>query len=139
MVGFGPAEEAGPKKFIIDFELASERQYGKVRIETEIEVALDGIDLQAHAFRSPGPDGPDVVIEASLTNQTGRTMNAEITAFPPGLPRERRSIPALETNSRATRRFVLTGMGKQLSGSRVILSVTQEQQGARLNTSVLLP
>ena len=139
MVGFGPGEEAGGKQFTIDFELATERQYGRIRVNTEIELALDGIDLQAHAFRSPGPDGADVVIEAALTNETGRAMNAEITAFAPGLPRDRRTIPALETNSRATRRFFFMGAAKQLSGARIVLSVTEEQQGVRLNKSVIVP
>ena len=139
MVGFGPGEEAGGKQFTIDFDLTTERQYGRIRINTDIELALDGIDLQAHAFRSPGPDGEDLVVEASLTNETGRSMNAEITAFAAGLPRDRRSIPALETNSRATRRFVFKGVAKQLSGTRVVLSVTEEQRGVRLNKSVIVP
>lgn len=139
MIGFGPGEEAGGKQFTIDFELATERQYGRIRVNTDIELALDGIDLQAHAFRAPGPDGEDIVIEASLFNETGHSINAEITAFAPGLPRDRRAVPALETNSRATRRFVFKGLAKQLSGARVLLSVTEEQRGVRLNKSVIVP
>ena len=139
MIGFAPTEEAGAKPMTIDFDLSAERQYGIVRIETELQLALDGIDLQVQAFRSPTSDGPDLVVEAAVSNQTGQTLNARLTAFVPEMPRDRRTISALESGSRATRRFVIKGMAKQMHGARIVLSLTEERQNVRLNKSVIAP
>lgn len=138
-MGFGSGEEAGPRSFVADFDLIAERQYGRIRVRSEIEIALQGLALDVVARRVKASGGEDIIIEATLTNTGGESINAEVTTFMPGEPRERRTIAGLQVGAQAIRRFVFRDTKRAFTGKKVIVTVSEGTHGGRISRSVDLP
>lgn len=138
-IGFGSGEEAGPRAFVADFDLIAERQYGRIRVRTEIEIALEGLALDVVARRVKTSTGEDIIIEATLTNTGGDAINAEITTFMPGEPRERRTIAGLQSGAQSIRRFVFRDTKRAFTGKKVVVTVSEPARGGRISRSVELP
>jgi len=138
-IGFGSGEEAGPRAFVADFDLIAERQYGRIRVRTEIEIALEGLALDVVARRVKNSSGEDIIIEATLTNTGRDAINAEITTFMPGEPRDRRSIAGLQPTAQSIRRFVFRDTKRAFTGKKVIVTVSEPTRGGRISRSVELP
>ncbi|MBU6413118.1 MAG: hypothetical protein KGS45_06565 [Planctomycetes bacterium] len=138
-IGFGSGEEAGPRPFIADFDLIAERQYGRIRVRSEIEIALQGLALDVVARRIKVSGGEDIIIEATLTNTGSDVINAEVTTFMPGEPRERRTIAGLQSGAQSIRRFVFRDTKRAFIGKKVVVTVNEPARGGRISRSVELP
>jgi hypothetical protein len=138
-IGFGSGEEAGPRSFIADFDLIAERQYGRIRVRSEIEIALQGLALDVVARRVKTSGGEDIIIEATLTNTGSDAINAEVTTFMPGEPRERRTIAGLQSGAQAIRRFVFRDSKSAFTGKKVVVTVNEPTRGGRISRTVELP
>ncbi len=138
-IGFGSGEEAGPRSFIADFDLIAERQYGRIRVRTEIEIALQGLALDVVARRVKTSSGEDIIVEATLTNTGSDAINAEVTTFMPGEPRERRTIAGLQSGAQSIRRFVFRDSKRAFTGKKVVVTVNEPARGGRISRTVELP
>lgn len=138
-VVFSPSEESGEKKFVLDIELQAVRNYGVVRVERPVELGLKDLALDLTASVGPGPSGPDVMLEAQVTNLSARTLDLELTAFPPGLPRTPVNIGEVLPGNLEIRRIPLPGAAANLRGKRIFVTLIDEEAGVRLNSSVIVP
>lgn len=138
-IAFDPAEEAGPKDFEVEFELTAGRQYGRVRVTSVVELGLKDLRLDLTCRLGPGPTGPDVILEAVITNIGSRDVDGDVSAFAPDLPRERARISGLAPGNQTVRRFVFPGAAANLRGKQIIVSLAEANSGARLNRSTNVP
>lgn len=135
-LAFSPGEEAGIKTIIAEAELTAERAYARVRLAATLEVHLSDLELDLDYRRAPGPEGPDLILEAHLTNRGRAATTLELTAYPPGLPRARASVADLAPGDTATRRFVFPGAAAALRGQRITVGVQDADSKARINRAV---
>jgi hypothetical protein len=138
-VAFDPAEDAGPKEFLVEFELTAGRQYGRVLVRTTVELGLKDLRLDVTCRLGPDTDGPDVLVEATVTNLGAKDMNVDLTAFAPDLPRERASISGLAPGVQVQRRFIFADAAAKLRGGQIVVSLADPDAGARLNRATQVP
>ncbi len=130
-MSFSPVEEAGPKPFLAEVELAADRDYGAFRIASTFEVRLDEIQLDLSYRTLPGTQ--DLVVEAHATNRGKTPATIELSAFAEGFPRARASIADLPAGDTATRRFAFPGAARRLRGGRVNVGAQDADPPARVN------
>jgi len=135
-VSFSPAEESGPRELVLDVDLSAEEDYGLVRLIRPIEVGLSEAQLDVSYRRGPGPSGPDLVVEARVTNTSGEPFTVDLFARIPGFPRDRATIAGLDPGSSATRVFPFAGAVDAMAGQRVHVAAVIEETGGRLTRSV---
>ncbi|MEM1184335.1 MAG: hypothetical protein AAGI53_04950 [Planctomycetota bacterium] len=135
-ITFSPAEESGPRDLIIDVELSAEEDYGLVRLVRPIEIGLTEADLAVSYRRGPGPGGPDLVIEAQVTNSADTSISVELFARAPGYPRERAIIAELGPGESATRVFPYLDAIDKVNGQRIHVAAVIEETGGRLTRSM---
>ncbi|MEM7755536.1 MAG: hypothetical protein AAF297_07845 [Planctomycetota bacterium] len=135
-ISFSPAEESGPRNLVLDVELSAEDDYGVVRLIRPIEVGLSEAGLALSYRRGPGPLGPDLVVEAQVTNLGETPITVELFARAPGYPRERAAIPGLQPGETATRVFPFQNAAERFTGDRVHVAAVVEETSGRLTRSV---
>jgi hypothetical protein len=133
---FSPAEETGPRELVVDMELSGERDYGLVRVVRPIEVGLNEADLELTFRRGPGPGGPDLVVEAQVTNLGETPLTIELFARAPGYPRDRAAISNLPPGESATRVFPFRKGSADLAGAKVFVGAQIAETGGRLSRSI---
>ncbi len=133
---FSPAEETGPRELVVDLELAGERDYGLVRVTRPIEVGLAEAELELTYRRGPGPGGPDLVVEAQVTNLGENPLTIELFARAPGYPRDRAAISNLPPGESATRVFPFRGGSTNLADAKVFVGAQIAETGGRLSRSI---
>lgn len=138
VVAFSPVEEAGPKDVIVEVELAAERAYAPIRLKSTLEVRMNDLELNLLYQRSPDPSGPDLVLEAQVTNRGSTPATMEVTANATGFARMRASIADLAPGDTVTRRFSLPGGAAKLRGDRVTVGVQDVESKARINRSIVI-
>lgn len=133
-VAYGSAEEAGPRDFVVDVEVAAGRVYEPVRVRTRVHVGLDTMTLDLRALeRAGGAAG----VEATVTNTGSEAIDVELTALAPGRPRMKAAISGLIPGSSATRVFHLADAAG-LRGQHVAVVITEPRSGGRLMRRVLI-
>jgi hypothetical protein len=137
-MAFSGVEEAGPKEFIAELELSGQHDYAPVRLRTTIDVRLEQLDLDLTYRFSPDPTGPDLVVEAQVTNKAQAPATVELAGFGQGYPRSKASISDLATGEGATRRFVFPGGASRLRGKSVSVSVQDTDSQARITRSIVI-
>lgn len=130
------AEEAGAKQFVVDAQVTADRAYGWVRLSTLAELGLPGLKVDVGAVPSPGPGGPDIVVDVHIANVGEEPLTLDVAAFAPDMPRQRSSVSDLPPGASALRRFVLPNGVRTIGQERIIVSVTDTATGGRLNTGV---
>jgi len=134
-----PAQEAGPLPFVFEFEvLAGDRAYPRMRLTVPMEVGLDDLELLLSHRPIPTQVGPDVLVEATVTNLGEEETMLEVVAFAPGFPQQRATIPALPPGERTVVRFQYPDGAARLRGQRVSVRVANPDTTARLNKSVAI-
>jgi hypothetical protein len=131
-------EEAGPRDFIAELELSGQREYTPVRLRTTIDLRLEQLELDLSYRFAPTPEGPDLVVEAQVTNKGQAPGTVELAGFGKGYPRSKASISDLATGDSATRRFVFPGGAARLKGQSVSVSVQDTETLARITRSIVI-
>ncbi|TVQ62901.1 MAG: hypothetical protein EA378_03560 [Phycisphaerales bacterium] len=132
-----PAQEAGPLPFTFEFDLlAGSVQYPRMRLDVPVEVGLDTLELLLSYRPIPTQVGPDVLVEATVTNLGDEPAVLEVVAFAPGFPQQRATIPDLPPGERTVVRFQYPGGAATLRGQRVAVRVSDLDSNARLNKSI---
>lgn len=133
-VAFSSATEAGEEQLIIDFELAAARSYGTVRAPARLELGLKNLRMDVRRIHA----GPDLTIEAVITNTGQEPVTLSLTAYAPGFPRAKASVNELAPGSDVTRRFHYPGGAASLAGQRVVVGLTDPEARTHLNKSVTI-
>lgn len=134
-VSFSPAEEAGPRDFIIDLDVTADRPYGLIRVRAPVTLGID--DFALELTRTVTASG-DLLVEAHVANTGKEPVDLELTASAPGLPRVKAAATQVPPGTQVIRRFPFAGAAAQLRGKRVFVSVTDPATRSRLNRSVLI-
>lgn len=138
-VGFSAIEETGSRDFVFELTASAAREYGPLRVRTPVALGLEELGLQVSCAADPTPEGPDIVVEAQVTNLSAQSMNLEVTAFAPSQPRARSVVGELAPGDSVLRRFVFRGAASTLKGQRIVVSLSNPETGARLNRGVVAP
>lgn len=134
-VSFGPAEEIGTKQFIFDTELTAVRAYDIFKISTAMELGMKDLAFSVTAT----PRGDTVELEATISNQTKSPLTLELTAFPPGTPRQSIDVGELLSGNQAIRRFAIPNMYPTKKGKKIAVTLTDAETGIRITRSVVIP
>lgn len=127
-VAHGTAEEAGPRDFVVDLEIAAGRVYEPVRVWSRVHVGLDTMTLEV---RSVPRAGGGAAVEATVTNTGAEAIDVELTAFAPGRPRAKAAISGLIPGSSASRLFAFENAA-DLRGKSVAVVISEPRSGGRL-------
>lgn len=134
-VSFGTAEEVGTKPFIFNVELAASHSYEPFRVTARMELGLRDISFSVTAT----PRGDDVVLEATISNQSRAPLTLVMTAFPPEMPRQLVDVGEVMPGNQAIHRFTLRNVYPSHKGQRVPVALSDPEAGIRINRSVLIP
>jgi hypothetical protein len=137
-ISFSTVEEAGPRSFIAEIELAGPRDYTPIRLKTALEITFDQLSLDLSYRFAPSPSGPDLVVEAQVTNNAEAPVTLELSGFAPDYPRAKASISDLATGQSATRRFVFPAGAAKLKHRSITVGVQDTQSLARVNKSITI-
>lgn len=133
-VAFSSATEAGEEQLVIDFQLAAARSYGTVRATARLELGLQNLRMEVRAI----PAGPDVGIEATITNTGNESVTLSLTAFAPGFPRAKASVNELAPGANVIRKFHYPGGAAKLAGQRIVVGLADPEAKTHLNKSVTI-
>jgi hypothetical protein len=140
-VSFSPAEEVGPKDFVMEVTINAQRQYQPVLITRTMEVGLADLDMELSLILTRSGQGqpPDVVIEVALSNTGRRGRTLTLTAFAPDLPRLKTSVSNLSGGTQSLRRFSYPGSLDQLRGKKILITASDPQSEAQITKSIMVP
>ncbi|MDF1809330.1 MAG: hypothetical protein P1U42_06510 [Phycisphaerales bacterium] len=132
-IAYSLGELAGMKALTYDVEISADTDYPLMRVQREIELGLEGIDMRLAARK--GADGITVVT-VQVTNSLSVEQDFEVTAIPPNEARLRKSISAIKPGEKISREFAFT---KANSGDQIIVALILRESSIRLNKSVIVP
>jgi hypothetical protein len=134
-ISFGPSEEIGTKTFVFDTELTAVRAYDVFKVDTPMELGMK--DLAFSVTATPRGDG--VELEATVSNQTTNPLTLELTAFPPGIPRQTVDIGEVLAGNQAIRRFNVAGVYPAKKGKKIAVTLSDGENGIRITRTVTIP
>ncbi len=136
---FAASEEAGPRTLTAIVNLTASRTYPTMRLQAPIVIGLESVDMNVSASRSPGPDGPDVSVVATITNTGKLVKTMQIDCVALGRQRQQQPLSNLGPGESATRRFVFSGAAKELASKRVRVTLLDVDGAERLNRFAQVP
>lgn len=134
-VSFGTAEEVGTKPFVFNVELAAGHSYEPFRVAARMELGLRDISFSVTAT----PRGNDVVLEATISNQSRTPLTLAMTAFPPEMPRQLVDVGEVMPGNQVIHRFTLRNVYPGHKGQRIPVAISDSEAGIRINRSVVIP
>jgi len=138
-IRFSPVEEAGEKPLVIDVDLETEKHYGLIRVERQIQLGLPNVDMQLSFRRGPGEEGPGVFVEAVVINRRETPIGADLRSQAPGYPRGSTILPEVGPGESASRVFAFPDGDRRLAGLSVAVSMSLEDGSGRLTKTVEIP
>jgi len=138
-ISFGASQIAGTKDLWLVARVQADREYPPIRLRSPLEIGLEDLDLQAEVALSPGLDGPDAVVVASVTNKGARTRALRLEAAAWGFPTQQLYLSNLNPGQTVSRRFLLKNGAVSLKGRRVVISLADNEEAERLNKAVVVP
>lgn len=138
-VSMSPFQEAGSTPFEFNVDLIADRSYGIVRVRAPASVGVDGLEMEVLASRGPGSSGPDAGVRVVLTNRGDSPATLELSAFAPGMERQRSIVSELAPGERTTRVFAYANGARAIGSSRIVVSAMDVDRGVRLTRSARLP
>ena len=135
LVAFSAVEEAGPKDFLVEIELAGTKDYAPIRLRTPLEIGVSDFVLDL-SYRIV--NGSDIAVEAQVINRGRAPANYELSGFADGFPRGKAFISELPVGALATRRFSFPGGVTRLKGQKVRVGVQDVTSQSRLTRSILI-
>lgn len=133
-VSFSPSEEAGPKNFVMDLQLAAERTYSSIGITRRVELGLRGLNVDVSAVQVDASG--EVRVDVRVANTGIQTRSLGLTVFAPGLPRSKGVLPDLGAGRQSTKRFAFKA--SDLRGQRVLVSVEDPESSLRVTRSAVV-
>lgn len=138
-ISLGSAQVAGVRDFSVVAKVNADRQYPAIRLKTPVEIGLKSIELIPEARLSPGPDGPDVIVTATVTNTDTRSRVLRLEAAAANQATQQQQISNLAPGESIVRRFVFRNASRSLAGRRVFITLTEAEGTERLNKAVAVP
>jgi hypothetical protein len=142
-VSYSSANLSGMKDLVFDVELAADEDYGLMRVEREIELGTDVIELDLRFQHVEGESGSGsgavrrrVEVVAMVSNQTEDPMYADVVAIAPKNARQESSISSIEGMGSGERSFVFERL---VSGDEVVIRVQIPGRNIQLNKAITLP
>lgn len=136
---FGAGQLAGTKEFVIVAKAMADRSYPPVRLKTAIEIGLEDIHMEPELQPPSRAGSNDVVVVASVTNRGSRPRTLRLETAARNLPSQQLQISDLPPGQTVLRRFVFKDAAQALSGRRIVISLTDNEEAQRLNKAVLVP
>ncbi len=134
MVAFSGVEEAGPKDFLVEIELAGTKDYAPIRLHTPLEVGVADFQVDlTYQF-----NGPDLRVEATVTNRGRARSTYEMNGFAEGYPRAKAHVSDLPPGAAATRQLIFPGGVERLKGQKVSVNIQDFSTQSRINRSVAI-
>jgi hypothetical protein len=134
LVAFSPVEDAGPKDFLVEIELAGTKDYGPLRMHTSLEVGVTDFQFDVSSQAA----GPDTRVTVRVTNRGKATTNYEVNGFAEGYPRARANISELPPGSLVTRTLVFPGGVERLRGQKISVGVQDLSTKSRATRTVMV-
>ncbi|MBS0186982.1 MAG: hypothetical protein JSS51_02865 [Planctomycetes bacterium] len=134
-VSFGTAEEVGTKPFVFSVDLSAGHSYETFRVSTNMELGLRDLSFSVTAT----PRGDDLVLEATISNQSRSSFTLAMTAFPPDMPRQLVDVGEVLAGNQVIHRFTLKNVYPAHKGKRIPIAISDTEAGVRINRSVLIP
>lgn len=131
---YSPAQLAGMKDLVFDVELSADQEYGLMRVERQIELGTDliDVDLGLKMF-----DGSGLVeVEAIVTNRMGDQIFVDLVAIAPKNARQESTISAIESDESGRRSFLLNNLER---GDEVVIMVRMPSADVQINKSISIP
>jgi hypothetical protein len=138
-LSFGAGQLGGKKDFVIVARVQADKAYPAVRLRETLEVGLPDLTLEPEAQLGPGPSGPDVQVIASVTNKDSKPRTLRLEATAKGQSSQQLQISDLPPGQTAIKRFIFKNAAKDLSGLRVLVTLSDSEGAARLNKAVMVP
>lgn len=132
-MAYSLGELAGPKELVFDVELEADTEYTLMRVKRQIDLGLEGIELNLTARRN---EAGITIVEAEVINKRESSQDFEVIAVSSTEARIRRSINALAPEEIATRQFAFS---KAAPGDEIIVALMLRDSSARVNKSVTVP
>ncbi len=132
-LGYSLGEIAGTKKLVFDVELQADQDYPLVRVQREIELGIDGVEMLLST--KTRPDGL-TKLTVQILNKLDSPQDFEVIAIPPAEARLRRSINAISPGEQVSRDFAFT---KVKSGDQIIVTLILSDSSHRLNQIITVP
>jgi hypothetical protein len=135
-LSFGPAQLAGIKDFVIVARAMADRAYPPIRMRAAVEVGLEDIEMNPELQVTPGND---VVVVAAVTNKGTRARTLRLESAARNMPSQQLQISELPPGQTVLRRFIFKDAARELSGRRVVISLSDLEEAQRLNKAVAVP
>lgn len=138
-VSYSSANLAGMKDLVFDVELAADEDYGLMRVEREIELGTDVIEVDLrfqHVDDGSGLPTRQIEVVAVVSNRTDEPMFAEVVAIAPKNARQESSISSIEPMGSGERSFVFERL---VSGDEVVIRVQIPGRSIQFNKAIMLP
>jgi hypothetical protein len=133
-VSFSPAEEMGPKQFVMEVRLSADKQYRPFEITRVLNVGMADMSLDLSYIAR----GEDLIVEAAVSNRGAENRTLAMTAYAPDQPRSKASISELAGGTQTIRRFSYKGALRQLAGKRIVVTVGDPGNDSQLTRSVVI-
>lgn len=133
---FSPFEESGTKQLLLDIELSATEAYDLMRVAREIELGSKDVRVELAYRIGPGPNGPNVYIEADITNTSPQPLTCRVSVSATGFPKDTASVTALASGQTARRMFVFEDGATKLPGGIASVSVEVPDLRTRLNKTI---
>lgn len=135
-LSFGAGQLAGIKDFVIVARAVADRPYPPIRVHAPVEIGLEDIEMDPELQITPGDD---VVVVAAVTNKGTRPRTLRLESAARNVPSQQLQISDLPPGQTVLRRFVFKDAAKELSGRRVVISLSDLEEAQRLNKAVAVP
>ncbi len=132
-IAYSLGELAGTKDLVFDVELLADGDYPTLRVHRNIELGLQGVEMELTARRN---EAGITVITVRVTHALAGEQHFDVIAIAPGEPRIRRSVNALQPGQPATRQFAFA---RAKPGDEIVVVLLPRDTSTRLNKSVLVP
>jgi len=139
-IALSPFEPAGPVPIVMSLALDDRASDDPIPLRTTARVGLQDLSLRLTQHAVPSAQGPDLLIEARVTNLGDQSMAVEITVFADGpFDRQMSVISDLAPGTSIVRRFAFPGALNLITGQTVFISVLDTDTRERLNDSLIVP
>lgn len=130
---------AGRRDIAVIARVQADRAYPPIRLTAPVEIGLPELDLTPELILSPGPEGPDAIVSATITNRDTRARSLILEAAARGQATQQIQISDLAPGASTQRRFVFRAAAADLAGRRILVSLADPESAARLNKAVQVP
>jgi hypothetical protein len=131
-VSFSPAEEMGPKDFVMEVKISADKPYKAFEITRQLQVGMADLSLDLTCISR----GDDLIVEAAVSNKGAASRTLALTAYAPDQPRSKATINDLAGGTQTIRRFSYKGSRAQLAGKRIVIAVGDPVNDAQLTRSI---